>query len=429
MARCLRDNEEKCLDCLHEAMKCIEEAEGREQLLKSSFSDHTVMTDSNLKYPIVLARSHKFVYIVPIGCRKLSSALYYRILAKERGSGTAVSIYNDDFSGCEKRIFVNDLTHPTQCAVKIGPLRPGEQYMFGHVAFNSADKVVGSVSQSSPVVEALNPLPTILLWQLLTQTAEELSIAVNSDLLYKEASLRVCTRFFMNTPTDLPPLALGKGINFFLFKESSVAMLAVQLSSPVLIQCFISSFLSHEIQAKRKYEDHGVVNWNMRVHSQLQYLKALQRVATVTRFAVSLRSHDLTLRCVHFGYLLIAELIRFDLLHLPAFLQNPLTVFAIAMQSIPKRNWQDLEHSLYCRVLADLIRVSVLNANLSPAIFLLNEFYPDVSDKATKSLPPPEFLREYAAVAEVATSSIAPVHLAPFLSQFKDVRLINSFYY
>ena len=418
MARCQRDNEEKCLDCLHEAMKCIEEAEGREQMLKSSFSDHTVITDSNVKYPIVLARSHKFVYVVPVGCRKLSSALYYRILAKERGSGTAVSIYNDDFSGCEKKIFVGNLTHPTQCAVKIGPLRPGELYMFGHVAFNAADKVVGHVSPSSPVVEALNPLPTILLWHLLTQTAEELSVAVNSDLLYKEASLRVCARFFINTPSDLSPVVIGKGINLFLVKESSIAMLAVHQSSPVIIQCFISSFLSHEIQAKRKYDDVGIVNWSMRVHSQLLYLRALGRVATVTRFGMSLRSHELTVRCVHFGYLLVVELIRFDLLHLATFLQSPLTVFAIAMQSIPKRNWQDLEHSLYCHILADLIRVSVLNANLSPAIFILNEFYPEAgSDKATKSSPPPRLLGEYAAVVEVATSSIALTHLTPFLAQ------------
>ena len=427
MARCQRDDEEKCLDCLHEAMKCIEEVEGREQLLKTSFSDHTILTDSNTsKYPLVLARSHNFIYVAPVGCRKLSRALYYRVLAKEKGSGTAVSIYNDDFAGCEKQIFVENMNHPTQSAVKIGPLRPGELYMFGHVAFNSEGKTVGSVSPSTPVVEAVNPLPTILLWQLLNQTAEELSSLVSSDRLYREASLRVCSRFFLNTPVELPPLSIGKGINLFLFNEASVAMLPAQQSSPVLIQAFILSFLSYEIQAKRKFDDHGKVNWNMRVHSQIEYLKSLHRVAAVTRFAVALCSHDLTLRCVHFGYLLAVELLRFDSIHLAFSLQNPLTIFAVALQSIPKRNWQELEHSLYCRVVSDLITVSALNTNLSPVVFILSEFYPEaLSDKAAEAVPPPALIKEYAAVVEKAKANLSMLHISPLLSQAKEVRNTN----
>ena len=81
---------------LQEACLAVEEAEGREQLLRESFADLIVMTQTAQRCPLVLARSHRYIYVAPVGSRKSKKASYYRVMAKEKGSGTDVSLHNDD---------------------------------------------------------------------------------------------------------------------------------------------------------------------------------------------------------------------------------------------------------------------------------------------------------------------------------------------
>ena len=118
MARIDSDHERKVV-YLHDALSAIEECEGREQLLKESFADLLVMTENSRRTPLVVARSHRYVYVAPVGCCKLKKVAYYRVFAKEKGSGTDVSVHNDDIVGCEKRIPIEDLHNLRNSVVRI----------------------------------------------------------------------------------------------------------------------------------------------------------------------------------------------------------------------------------------------------------------------------------------------------------------------
>jgi hypothetical protein len=59
--------------------------------------------------PVLLARSHRWVYVSPVGGRNVEQknddgegereVVYYRIFAKEQGSGTDVSLSSTGLSG------------------------------------------------------------------------------------------------------------------------------------------------------------------------------------------------------------------------------------------------------------------------------------------------------------------------------------------
>jgi hypothetical protein len=406
---------------LHDALNAIEECEGKEQLLKESFAELLVMTESVRRAPLVVARSHRYVYVAPAGCRKLKKAAYYRIFAKEKGSGTDVSIHNDDLAGCERRVLVEELHNLRNSVVRIGPLRSGEQYVFGCAAFSAEDKVTGGLSPTSVVVDAANPLPTILLWNWLTQSAEE-----NNFLpLVKEVSARVVNRAFMQSPTP-ESRTVGKGLNLFLFREPSLCMLALQQSSPVLLQCFIDSCLSYErLYQGTHIEPHNRANWTKDRSNQLSAMTSLHRTALVCTVACGIQNYELTLRTVKLGYDVALELLRFETVHLAAYLTAPLTVLVLAMQATPKRHWGPLEHKLYTKLLGHLVKVGAIAKNITPIISIVNSFYPEVrgtdASEVAASRPKEEFLGDYSALLSSVLQVIHPSHLGTFLETMRKL--------
>jgi len=420
MARVDSDPERK-VAYLHEALNAIEECEGREQLLKESFAELLVMTESTRRYPLIVARSHRYIYVAPVGCRKLKKVAYYRVFAKEKGSGTDVSIHNDDIAGCERRIRFEDLHNLRNSVVRIGPLRPGEQYVFGTAGFTSEDKVSGGLSPTSAVVDAVNPLPTILLWSWLTQSAQELGHVP----LNKEVSLRVVNRYFMQTPTP-ESRVVGRGVNLFLYREPSLCMLSLQQSSPQLLQGFIDSCLSYESLYQSTHLDpKNQVNWTKDRANQLAALTSLHRTALVSTVACGIQNYELTLRCVKIGYEVALELIRFDFVHLASYLEGPLVVLVLALQNTPKRHWGLLEHKLYTKLLAHTAKVGSLSRNVAPVITVLNSFYPEVlssnAAEVAAERPPEVYLADYAAMVRTVQQCIASAHLTPFVSQAKKL--------
>lgn len=408
LARVEKETEKK-KKCLVDAFKAIEEAEGREEALKESFADLVVMKEDVWTYPVVLARTNRYIYVCPVGNRAFSNAYYYRILAKDKGSGTDVSMFNTDIAGCEKKIYVSDLHHIKSNVVRIGPLRTGEQYVFGQAAFSQTDKAFGQVSPTTIPVEAVNPLPTVMLWAILNQVALEM----NYKSISKNAAFRVCSRFFLTTPS-LTPATIGKGINIFLAPEPALCMLAVQQASPIILQCFLNSFMSYESLTKAVNDvEHGAVYWQMRKSKQLKVLVTVHRIAVVATIACAISNHDLVVKCVLQGHDFSMELLAYDTPHLAYTLQNPLTVFVIALQSIAKKNWRSLEHKLYCKLFSILIKLSVINRNIQPVLSLLNSIYLEVDDKEAfdLSVPPQELFVNYLALYEVACQCINPKHL------------------
>ena len=56
------------------AKKFVIESENSEAVLKAGQGDLTVMTSSDSKAPIIMGRSHSFIYAVPVGCKKYEKA-------------------------------------------------------------------------------------------------------------------------------------------------------------------------------------------------------------------------------------------------------------------------------------------------------------------------------------------------------------------
>ena len=381
----VESNEEKKKEYLMEARSRIEEAESQEKMLKMSFSDLKLM-NSTAKFPLLLARSHRFIYVAPVGCRSISNIHYYRIVAKEQGSGTDVSIVNDDLSGCEKKIFVNDMINASNCFVCIAPLRSGEKYVFGSVAFTKDDKAVGNASPTSPAVEAVNPLPTILLWSLVAQISYE----YGHKSLSKFCTSRICSRYFTPTPV-VDVTTVGKGINLFLDNEPTLCMLAIQQSSPVLLYEFVRAFLLYETTVvdsvcENNTGDHpSSIHWNLRKDLQIQLITSLKRSSMVAIISVYINSHELLVKCICFAYDLIIKLLEYDFLQLAYLVQSPIITLISCIQAIPKRNWKPLEHKIYTRLIYYLIKCGAASFNTSPVAKLISDAIPETLDIQEKN--------------------------------------------
>ena len=404
----------KRLELLESARQCVEDAEAKEQVLKDTFQDLTILTNKEVRPPIVLARSHRFIYVAPVGSRKIvQKAKFYRIYAKQFGSGTSVSLANDDLPGCEKQVFVENMRTPASCAVKIERLRNGERYVFGYAAFAGQDKLIGGISPTTVGVDAVNPLPTILLWSFVNQVAFEVGALPQGQL----AASLICQRFFHPVPRS-PPIALGKGVNIFLDEDPAVCMLAVQQSSPLLLSNFVMAFLSLQVVIDKPPPGLGSVHFDLRKDAQIATLASLKRAALVSIMACYSMSCELVVRCVLLGYELASDLMLFDEMHLAIGLQGPLLMLLVALQTVPKRFWHDLEHKLYCRLLQHSVKLAILNRNMAAMVPVLSQFYPETesaADLVTRSNISPEIESQYLALKSTfklaggIVSSSAPV--------------------
>jgi len=141
------------IEHLKNAIDFIEEAEAREERLKASFSNLNITSETSESeqvqaYPIVLARTSQFIIVAPVAKPKSNArnVVYYRVLGREEGSGTAVSITNDDLGGSETRIYAKNMHNnnnniPSDYAVRISALRPGERYVFASAGIAANGKV------------------------------------------------------------------------------------------------------------------------------------------------------------------------------------------------------------------------------------------------------------------------------------------------
>ena len=415
----LEFDHDRRLKFLEDAKFNIEEAERQEELLIEGFQNLTVMTDSERKYPIILSRSHRYIYAAPVACRKLKKAICYKILAKEKGSGTDVSIYNNDMPGCEKVIPVEKfMSGFRELVVRIGPLRNGELYMFGSAGYGENDQVIGGVSPTSPVVEAVNPLPTVLLWSYLAESCHILGFPE----LSMDSAIRVCNRFMMKTPIR-DVISMTTGLNLFLYEESTICALALQQSTVNLVTHFVNSFVLYETLHFHKELFGTGIQWNKRQHNQLRYLISLTRCAAVVNITTSVNNQELTVKCICLGVMLLTELMKFDELPLARYLQSSVASFLLALQRVSKRHWHDLEHKLYYKLTAQALQLAIINRDLSPVISILNEFYPESREKIIDELsgPSPSVFPWIEALVVTSEQHIPPKHRQILIGDLKKL--------
>ena len=418
---------EQCWALLSDAKACIEEVQQQEEALKTAFADLTTYSYGKPRFPCILARSHRFAYVCPVASEKKITSTdntfvpRLRVLCKEEGSGTEISIYNNDMGGCEKYIEASKLksSTPMECSIKICPLHTGERYVFGSMASDTADKIMqSSLSPSAPTVLMVNPLPTPMLWFSLHRTICDLSatVPIPKDIC-DAASDSLFNRFIRVTP-ERDPVTIGRGFEVFLYREMSIRMLEVHQSSPINIDAFLTSFIAQE-KMNTKLMDDAVAHGGRKA-KQLACMEALHRSAVVTYIASTLSKADVIAQSVAVGYSIVTKTVRYDTIQLSPALQTPLTTFIIALQSIDRQNWYAIHHKLYCRIFAILIRVAVYNKNLSPVLYLLEDFYPLGAAGAESNkvlLPPTECCIEYVNLLALAKVRIDATHLLTMTSQ------------
>jgi hypothetical protein len=401
-------NEEQQLKYLENAYQCIEEVEKSEQALIHNFSDFTFLTDQvTKKYPIVLSRSHRYIYVIPVASRKLCNKVsYFRILAKEKGSGTDVSIYNTLLPGSDYKIptssyLENDGSSLNNIVVKIGPLRSGEAYMFGSAGYlipginiNAVsqtapeDQVVGGVSLTSPVVEAVNPLPTIILWSILGETSRQLGNGKYNVLAVK-ASQQVCQRFFLSFP-EQKMITLSTGFNLFLYDEPALCSLIIKQSTTNLIHYFIESFLRYETLLFQSELFGKEINWSTdRKRIQLRYISSLSKTSLIVSLATSIGNQELTIKVLTLAEQLISELLKYDFTAVAPYIEKYVLICITSLQRISKRHWSMLEHKLYQIFIFQYLQLCLNNNNVKPAIKMLSEYYPEIREKEVELLSKP----------------------------------------
>ncbi len=389
MAR-VEKSPEKQVRLLTKACNFVEEAELEEEKIKDSFSNLNFLRKNvHLAAPIVIARSHRCIYVVPVGSLTLQEKKdihYYRVYGKEERNGSAVTLVNDELDGGEKRVSVNVINTDQQicdCAVRVGKLRWGQKYVFAAHGFDEHDHPCGNLSTSTTEVAALNPLPTVMLWANVFRCAKELNIGS----IRAETAGHICDRFFLSDPNQgAESISVGKGTNLLVGEVPAVCMLVVQQSSTVILACFVDAFLAllddelqlvlGTAQAHLNFYNKGVPQ-DMRRKEQWKILSLLRRTATATIVATYTRQTDLVVRCVAKAYEQAVRLLFYDECHMSGDLQNLLIILVVALQSVPKRHWHELEHKLYCRLLCHVLKLAIANRSTASVVPLLNHIFDD----------------------------------------------------
>ncbi|CAM9224459.1 unnamed protein product, partial [Ectocarpus fasciculatus] len=381
MARVEALAEERLL-LVTEAAKCVELAEQRERDIIDAFSDLTVMTDRVQKHPIILSRSHKFFYVLPVGCRTQKKASFYKILAREEGSGTDLGPSSDELSGCDVRVLKSVLQYPSaNIAVRIDVPVANEKYVFGTAAFTENGQLLqqNAVSPTSIPVEAVNPLSTLSLWGQIAVVASGFEDCL--QIAHKAADV-VCSRYFMVSPQPSVRNVGRMGFNLFACEEPAISALVVHQSSEQQLYTLVKSFIITQQKegtgverTLREIPVHGA----LRSEFQVDVLNSVKRLALVTTIASFIKSHELVSQCIYLGYQLCSQLLREDDFSLAAYLSQSLIVFIAAMQQIPKAQWHEIEHVVYCRLVSEAIKCATITKNIEAFSRLIENVHSDGS--------------------------------------------------
>ena len=389
---------EKKLEYLLEAEDCVREAEKRELDIQSAFSDLSVVAASTPRYPIVVARSHSFMYVAPVGCRKrgFDKADHFRVFGREEGSGTDVSVTSDELSGCDELIKIKDMTSPAACAVRISNLRLGEKYAFASAGFNKEGKIIGQISPTCLSVEAANPLPIVSLRANICQLAYDFG---EYDLSNRMSS-QVSDFYIKLARPKQDNRTFGKGINAFSYDRHFLNMLSVQQASPVQLLNFVKCFLAAEEQfidclSKENLVDSTHVDtcdvklhWNFKSSDQIKIATNCHKLALVTSVAAMCQDHVMIVRCVSLGYTLISQSLLFDASQMAHVLLNPILVFLSALKVTPHEIWEFLDHQLYCRLVLCAVKCAAISGNTSSLTPILGDVFSSekVEEETFKSL-------------------------------------------
>jgi hypothetical protein len=396
-------NPDRRATLLQDAQSCVAEILVSEAVLNEALSHDTKSHDEPVvRPPQILARTHRSIYVSPAVYSKDPFASYYRVLAKEQGSGTDISVTSDYIEGTDVKIPANfvqtDKTGAATYVVKIDRLRPGERYVFGCAGFTREDKLIkggsgngkgNEISLTSLPIEAVNPLSTVYLNSLLSRVAEALGVAAIATSAAKDVISRYCTKVPRSKVQSL-----GKGFNAFVCDDTSFCMLHLQQATQVELECIINAHLTlvlallRDIAEKRfdeKTKKQGIL-WKFRRDSQSSILTVIRKTASVAVIATFIKSQEYLVRTLCLGYSLIVELLLLGEDDSTTYLLPSLLTFIICLQQVPKHNWHDLENILYARLSVLAVKSSLKCRNTKPTVHVLTHFWPENQDKEKDAL-------------------------------------------
>jgi hypothetical protein len=420
MAR-VEKRQDKKVEYLQEAVECVQEAERREVDLQTGFADLTVVSASAARHPVVIARSHSFFYVAPVGCRKqgLDKVEHFRVFGREEGSGTDISVTSDELGGCDVLVKASDLHCPTASAVRISSIRAGEKYAFASAGYGKDGNLVGHVSPTCQSIEATNPLPIISLRANICLLAFE----IGEYNLSNRLSVKVCDYYMKLSRPKQENRSFAKGINVFSYDRYFFNMLSVQQASPVQLVSFVKCFLAAQSQyvdtvSRDPLVDSTTVDifevqvhWNFKASEQHHIATNCHRLAMVSTVASMCQDHELIVRCVCLGYSLISQSLLFDISQMAQVLLNPILVFLSALKVTPKADWQSLDHQLYCRLLLCAIKCAVVNGNTSSLSSVLADLYSSEGgegEEKASDLPLSEYSKLLATIKTKASLFATP---------------------
>ena len=407
---CRKNLYQKCLICfemaraenkidsavkhLQKGLHCIEEIESTEERLSKDFDRLVTKNDFPFPSPVILGRSHRFVSVAIISSGTVENC-YYRILAREEAADVSLKECDNDYGGCEIEKSTHDISNLAEAVVKITNLIPGERYLLASAAFDDKSGHIIDISPASSGVEALNPLPTTLLWHCLSDIAFKMQIKGMGQI----ASSRVIQRFML-TPPKPNTLCLGKGTNFNYGQQSILASSVIDAASPLAIYCFIESFIRMYSVAYSGDECSAHLHWDQRKTWQINSLNALENITSVVSLAAQSSLWKLMIQGILLGYEILGELLLYDEVSLAVYLHKPIVLLIVPLQSLPKFLWNELEHYLYSRLLFHLIRCAVVASSTSACSKLLSKLHVPKSNScidATSATLTMEILENYCA--------------------------------
>jgi hypothetical protein len=412
----------RAFEFLKESRDYIIEAETRESALKDSFLVDSDTMFLNRQYPIVLSRSHKFIYVSP--CFSFSeleyydiNSLSYRIIVKDYGSGTSISLRNAGNQGMARSEYdgsnelVTVLSPSTLYPIRISSLRSGESYVFGSVASSSGsnENIDSSLSKTSPMVEALNPLPTSALWSLLSLASSDILLNNLSSFQIFETTSKILTptafvqlsvkrvidRYFvyqsnaliasdsssqleeiMKRGNRVIPLSLGNGINVNIGAEPRMNTLAIEQSSVYELEQLVKCYIIYidTVTSSIPNDTIDIPIWKNQSSAQDMLFHHLQRLSVIALIASYIKKQELCIDVVTKASNLLTIAIRYNEASLAKLTQPIVSTLITSLQSFPMKYWSDLEFNVYCQLFAIICRAAYINKSLPILTPLFDRF-------------------------------------------------------
>lgn len=124
--------------------------------------------------PLLLCRTHTTISLQPQAWRCLTAEVaHLRLFGKAAGAGTDVSLTNVDLRGTGVPIDYDRASGKASCVTVTG-LAAGDSYVFALAAFDCRGRCVSTIGETCAPIEAINPLPLILCYDVFARQAETL---------------------------------------------------------------------------------------------------------------------------------------------------------------------------------------------------------------------------------------------------------------